>query len=585
MAFIRKNFSRGTLASNLLAGAVQLTVQAGHTLPTAVGSFRLVIWNNTTYPDPADDTTLEIVTASYSGTANIYNIIRAQEGTVDVVHSSGHRVALHYTAGMSEDDLTVVAVHANEHEVGGSDLVGHDSLTGFVANEHIDHSSVSVLAGTGMSGGGLISDNVTLNCSITQYTDEMVDDRVASLIQNGTGLTWTYDDLSNTLTGNVDLTLDQILSLAANKTFNNGAFSLSFNFTNPTNQPIYDGAFEIQASGAFVGDLLHVHQHTGNPGANTHLVKLDAEDADVHLLHLEHNFATAIGIHFNVADVAKGIIYADGKTVIGHTNLNSAVLRLNNPDDASRLIFDVEGLGLPADHQAWAFQTDRNVNGDFTLLRGAVGGTPGTVVLHSDESGNIGIGKYTPGTALDVNGVITATGGNSTNWNTAYTHVSNNGTDHSYIDQSVKTSDSPLFENVKINQATVKGRVTISPDAGVTTPGEIVLAFRDPGNSAYGFDFMQESSVSGDLEFHSVLNGVSTAMMQFFRANGSVKIKTWLKITQKSADPDAPIDGESIVWSSDGTGFGDAGDICMASRVGATTRKAIIFDYSAGDTW
>lgn len=35
--------------------------------------------------------------------------------------------------------------------------------------------------------------------------DELVDDRVALLIQNGTGLTWTYVDALNTLTGNVSL--------------------------------------------------------------------------------------------------------------------------------------------------------------------------------------------------------------------------------------------------------------------------------------------------------------------------------------------------------------------------------------------
>lgn len=37
------------------------------------------------------------------------------------------------------------------------------------------------------------------------YTDERVDDRTAALIQNGTGLTWTYNDAGNTLTGNVAL--------------------------------------------------------------------------------------------------------------------------------------------------------------------------------------------------------------------------------------------------------------------------------------------------------------------------------------------------------------------------------------------
>ena len=38
------------------------------------------------------------------------------------------------------------------------------------------------------------------------FTDERVDDRVASLIQNGTGISWTYDDVANTLTGNVSIT-------------------------------------------------------------------------------------------------------------------------------------------------------------------------------------------------------------------------------------------------------------------------------------------------------------------------------------------------------------------------------------------
>jgi len=38
------------------------------------------------------------------------------------------------------------------------------------------------------------------------FTDERVDDRVSALIQNGTGISWTYDDNANTLTGDVSIT-------------------------------------------------------------------------------------------------------------------------------------------------------------------------------------------------------------------------------------------------------------------------------------------------------------------------------------------------------------------------------------------
>jgi len=48
-----------------------------------------------------------------------------------------------------------------------------------------------------------------------------------------------------------------------------------------------DGALELEVTGAFTGDVLHIHQHTGNPGAGTHLLHLEAEDADVTPLYVQ----------------------------------------------------------------------------------------------------------------------------------------------------------------------------------------------------------------------------------------------------------------------------------------------------------
>jgi hypothetical protein len=48
--------------------------------------------------------------------------------------------------------------------------MNHDSLTGFVSNEHINHTSVSVTAGTGLSGGGTIAATRTINLDISSLS-------------------------------------------------------------------------------------------------------------------------------------------------------------------------------------------------------------------------------------------------------------------------------------------------------------------------------------------------------------------------------------------------------------------------------
>jgi hypothetical protein len=60
-----------------------------------------------------------------------------------------------------------------------ADIV-HDNLSGFVANEHIDHTTVSITAGTGLTGGGTIAATRTLNViggdGITANADDIAVD-------------------------------------------------------------------------------------------------------------------------------------------------------------------------------------------------------------------------------------------------------------------------------------------------------------------------------------------------------------------------------------------------------------------------
>ena len=48
----------------------------------------------------------------------------------------------------------------------------HDDLTGFVANEHIDHSTITLTAGTGLSGGGDITASRSFAVDLNELTTE-----------------------------------------------------------------------------------------------------------------------------------------------------------------------------------------------------------------------------------------------------------------------------------------------------------------------------------------------------------------------------------------------------------------------------
>lgn len=58
--------------------------------------------------------------------------------------------------------------------------VDHDQTTNFVANEHIDHTGVTLTAGTGLTGGGDISSNRTFNVDVGIADDKILQmDQVA----------------------------------------------------------------------------------------------------------------------------------------------------------------------------------------------------------------------------------------------------------------------------------------------------------------------------------------------------------------------------------------------------------------------
>lgn len=77
---------------------------------------------------------------------------------------------------------TAIGAHASTHESGGADQIDHDSLSGFVSNEHINHTGVTLTAGTGLTGGGDISTNRTFDVDINGASDLAAPDSADELL-------------------------------------------------------------------------------------------------------------------------------------------------------------------------------------------------------------------------------------------------------------------------------------------------------------------------------------------------------------------------------------------------------------------
>ena len=76
-----------------------------------------------------------------------------------------------------------------------------------VTNAMLANSGVTINSQSLSLGGTLTldSDNIGEGSTNLYYTNERVDDRISALVQNGTGLTWTYDDNANSFTPAVSL--------------------------------------------------------------------------------------------------------------------------------------------------------------------------------------------------------------------------------------------------------------------------------------------------------------------------------------------------------------------------------------------
>ena len=205
-----------------------------------------------------DTSNIDMILDGDTLSANLKGNIVSGSSQVDVTATTNYSSINQYSDTKVKDKLDTEGV------ISGSSQVDHDSTTNFVANEHIDHSSISVGSGKGLSGGGTIDTNrsIFLDTGSAHF-----DDGIKKIIDGDgviSGSSQIASDISGSFTS-VSASLDNRLDTLEGDTHEN---VLTFNDTatidlnRSTNTitanvigGIFSGSAQIAAGGDVSGNI------------------------------------------------------------------------------------------------------------------------------------------------------------------------------------------------------------------------------------------------------------------------------------------------------------------------------------------
>lgn len=121
---------------------------------------------------------------------------------------------------------------------------------------------------------------------------------------------------------------------------------------------------------------------------------------------------------------------------------------------------------------------------------------------------------------------------------------------------------------------------TVVPNAGAGNWGYIGLRAEGPAGSTDEDAAFDLTSGDDDTQAPRIDFAAGDADMYLEEGFG-LWLDSCYRLKEQSADPTAPVEGNMVLWQSDGTGAGDDGDIMVKIQAGATTKTVTLIDFSA----
>ena len=137
--------------------------------------------------------------STWAGSTNLTTL-----GTITTGTWNGDTIASAYIGSHTHAASDVASGTFADARIAETNVTQHEAALSITESQISDFGSYATTTALSSHTGDTSNPHSVTASQLSDFA-EAVDDRVAVLVQDGTGITWTYVDASNTLTGNVSL--------------------------------------------------------------------------------------------------------------------------------------------------------------------------------------------------------------------------------------------------------------------------------------------------------------------------------------------------------------------------------------------